>query len=489
MKAKKVLSVLLIALTGSLIGVVAFSLIVKPKTIIVQSEPAPPTHLASFEGGALPTADFRLAASRSVNAVVHVVTTTFYKQYGFRSMRDFFLNNPIEKEVPRTGSGSGVIVSPDGHIVTNNHVIAESDEIEVTLYDGRVLEAELVGRDPGTDVAVIKIKADDLPYLPFGNSDDMQVGDWVLAVGSPWGILKSTVTAGIISARGRYVGLIGSQDRYKKNEIPVPSIESFIQTDAAVNRGNSGGALVNLHGEMIGMNTGIASPTGAYSGYSFAIPSIIVKKVVDDLIEYGEVHRAALGVTISSVDAALADSMKLDVNQGSLVNDLVKDGASQKAGLEIGDVITEIEGRKIRSNTDLMEKIAGFGPGDIVHVVVDRDGDEKSFKVKLDNLDQDSQTIKSSKLDDYLGVRMESLDEKDLDKYDIRSGVKVSEVTGGKFDEAGVPEGFIITKVGEYRVRSPREVRTVIEQFEDGKVIVVEGLTPKGREVYFTFRK
>jgi len=489
MKGKRIAGILAIALFGSLIGVLAFSLMVKPKTIVVQNEPAAPTHYTSLLSANVAGPDFRIAAEKSVDAVVHVTTKSFIKRYGYRSISDFLFNNPIEQEIPQTGSGSGVIITPDGYIVTNNHVIEGSDEIQVGLNDGRVLDAELIGRDPETDVAVVKIKSRDLPYLNFGNSEELFLGDWVLAVGNPWNI-GTTVTAGIVSAKGRSIGIIGSQNedpRMQRTQRSNTAIESFIQTDAVVNRGNSGGALVNLKGELIGINTAIASPTGAYSGYSFAIPATIAKKVVDDIVEFGKVKRAAMGVTIVTVNAAEAEKRELKVTQGSLINDLVKEGAAEKAGLKIGDVVVEIDGRKIVTNADLTEKIGSYGPGDQVAVVVNRNGDLKEFKVTLDEMDPARKTVGSAEFWAYLGADLEKLSEADMKKYRIEGGVKVVKLHDGKLKDAGVPEGYIMTSINRYPVYDVNDVKELIDRVNQG--VFIEGYLPNGRYEYFTFRK
>ncbi|MCD6332495.1 MAG: trypsin-like peptidase domain-containing protein [Bacteroidales bacterium] len=489
-KKNRLSSMLLVAFLGSVIGILGFSLLVKPKTIIVQNDKPIPAQFTSLSASKLPTPDFREAAEKSVDAVVHVVTKSFISQYGYRSLYDLFFNNPTEQHIPMTGSGSGVIISPDGYIVTNNHVVEGSEEIEVGLNDGRTVGAKLVGRDPETDVAVIKIKLKDLPYLTFGNSDDLYVGDWVMAVGNPWN-LGTTVTAGIVSAKGRNINIYKNHRQIpgsrQKSNSPRTAVESFIQTDAAVNQGNSGGALVNIYGELVGINAAIASPTGAYSGYSFAIPSLIVKKAVDDLIEFGKVHRAALGVTITNVTADLAKKKKLDVNQGSLVTDLVKDGGAQKAGIKIGDVIVKVENRKVVTNADLIERISSFSPGDQVSVTVNRNGSERQFQVTLQGMDVNQSTIGTAEFWTYLGADLETLKDKELKDLEIDGGVRVKKVHGGKFKEAGIPEGFVITSINRFNVNNVQDVKQLIERIDGG--VFIEGVQPNGRYDYYTFRK
>jgi serine protease Do len=313
MNTKRIFGTLLIAIIGSIIGVVVYSSFDHTKTVIVQKEGPAPVQYTGLPASAFAAPDFRLAAEKSVHAVVHVKTVSQVKQYGYDNIQDWFFGNPRSYNRETTGYGSGVIIDAEGHIVTNNHVIEGSNSIEVTLNDGRVLKADVIGRDPQTDIAVIKVKGDNLQYLSFGNSNELQVGDWVLAVGNPFN-LQSTVTAGIVSAKGRYVGIIDSRSnnpyqRQSQGQVRT-GIESFIQTDAAVNPGNSGGALVNLQGELIGINTAIASQTGSYTGYSFAVPVTIAKKAVNDIIEFGEVQRVVIGIQGGTVDSGTGRSGK-----------------------------------------------------------------------------------------------------------------------------------------------------------------------------------
>jgi serine protease Do len=496
MNWKKVFGTLLIAVVGSMIGVGVYSRFDHSKTVIVQKGETTPVHLtglpASSSMAALP--NFREAAEKSVHAVVHVKVISEIKQYGYDNIQDWFFGNPRAMSREMTGYGSGVIIDPDGHIVTNNHVIEGSKNIEVTLNDGRVMKATVVGRDPQTDIAVIKIKAENLPYLDYGNSNDLQVGDWVLAVGNPFN-LTSTVTAGIVSAKGRDVGIIGSEQRQQQNPFrgqdnrqpqTQNGIESFIQTDAAVNPGNSGGALVNLNGDLVGINTAIASQTGSYAGYSFAIPVSIARKVVNDIIEYGEVQRVVMGIQGGTVVPDLVDKENLKVNQGVYVDDLTENGGALKAGLKSGDVIVAFDGNKINTMADLQEQIAPHHPGDQVSVTVNRKGEEKVFNVTLKTQSGDTKTVGASEFWDYLGAKLETPSDKELQKLDINNGVRVAKVTGGKFKEAGVPEGFVITYINRNPVQDPQDVRNIIEGLKEG--VFIEGVGPKGRNDFY-FRK
>lgn len=490
MNAKRIFGTLLIAIVGSLIGIAVYSRLDHSKTIIVQKGEQTPVQYTGLPASAFAAPDFRLAAEKSVHAVVHVKTVSQIKQYGYDNIQDWFFGNPRSFNQERTGYGSGVIIDPEGHIVTNNHVIEGSNSIEVTLNDGRVLKASIVGRDPQTDIAVIKIKGDDLQYLNFGNSNELQVGDWVLAVGNPFN-LTSTVTAGIVSAKGRWeLNLIGGNQRnpYQRESQNQPrtGIESFIQTDAAVNPGNSGGALVNLQGELVGINTAIASQTGSYTGYSFAIPVTIARKAVSDIIEFGEVQRVVIGIQGGTVTPELVDRENLKVNKGVYVTDLTEDGGALKAGLKSGDVIVKLDGAKINSMGDLQEQIAPHRPGEKVSVVVDRKGEEKVFTVMLKTPSGDTKTIGSSEFWAYLGADLEKLSDKDLEKYNIDGGVRVTKIHEGKFKAAGIPEGFVITHINRAEVQDVQDVRGYIERITGG--VFIEGIGPDGKNDYY-FRK
>lgn len=490
---KRFVGILGIAFLGSVLGIVAFSLVVKPQVKYVQQGEKPEVHYTGLPAGGLETADFRMAAAQSVHAVVHVTSTQFMEQYRYGNLFDYFFNEPSTKErIPREGYGSGVIISSDGYIVTNNHVVGKADEIKIKMNDGRVMDAELIGTDPNTDVAVIKIKEKDLPFLSFGNSDELIVGDWVMAVGNPWN-LYSTVTAGIVSAKARDINIIGAEytrDRYGRvyQSRNPNAVESFIQTDAAVNQGNSGGALVNLKGELVGINTAIASQTGAYAGYSFAIPSVIVERVVTDLIEYGKVKRAALGVTIQPVTAEVAEKEKLDVTSGVLVSDLSSDGAAVEAGIKKGDVIQEINGFKVGTSSQLQEQVMKYRAGDKVNIKVHRKGSDREFVVELKDMEENAITVTSSEFWSWLGAELETLDEKTLERMDIPNGVKVKKLSKGVLKDNGMAEGFVITDINKRPVSTPQDVKRMIESISEGGVFI-EGLLPNGKYEYYTFRK
>jgi len=492
MNTKRIFGTLLIALIGSLIGIGIYSRMDRTRTVIVQKESQTPVHYTGLPASTFAAPDFRLAAEKSVHAVVHVKVVSQVKQYGYDNIQDWFFGNPRQMNHEMTGFGSGVIIDAEGHIVTNNHVIDGSNSIEVTLNDSRVMKASIVGRDPQTDVAVIKIKADNLQFLTFGNSNELEVGDWVLAVGNPFN-LTSTVTAGIVSAKGRNIGIIGSGnqnplERQNPNQDPNRNgIESFIQTDAAVNPGNSGGALVNLQGELVGINTAIASQTGSYTGYSFAIPATIVRKAVSDIIEFGEVQRVVIGIQGRTVTPDDVDKENLKVNQGVFILDLTQDGGAVKAGLKTGDVIVALDGKKVSTMGDLQEQIVPRHPGDKVEVTVNRKGDEKEFPVILKTQTGEAKTVGSSEFWAYLGADLEKISDKDLEKLNIEGGVRVTKIHDGKFKDAGIREGFVITNINRAPVQDVQDVKSYIERIQKGGVFI-EGIGPDGRNDYY-FRK
>lgn len=443
--------------------------------------------------------DFTAVAEEVMDAVVHIKATQTlnYATPGpqqYRSLpdpfRDFYGGDLFERffgpryrfegpqqEKPhvRMGAGSGVIINPEGYIITNNHVIADADDIEVTLHDKRSYKASVVGTDPSTDLALIQIKEQDLPSLPLVNSDDVKVGEWVLAVGNPFN-LNSTVTAGIVSAKSRSINIL--QDRY--------AIESFIQTDAAINPGNSGGALVNLQGGLVGINTAIASPTGAYTGYGFAVPSNIVNKVVEDLLKYGVVQRGYLGVTIRGVDGNLAREKELDVKRGVYVDSVAENSAAAEAGIKAGDVIQEINGNKVATAPQLQEMIARYRPGDKLDIRLNRNGKSKELQVTLRNLHGESSFLAGNKNDilNMLGAEFEEVDRATARKLNIEGGVKVKKLFAGKLRKhTDIKEGFIITKADDKVVKSPEDLAKILENKQGG--VLLEGVYENIPGVYY----
>lgn len=420
--------------------------------------------------------DFRVAAENSVHAVVHVKTKfkQTRSQGGQHPFFDFFFDQG--QQMPeRMGTGSGVIISDDGYIMTNNHVIDNANQVEVTLNDGRSYKAEVIGADPNTDLALLKVDDEALPYIPYGNSEELAVGEWVLAVGNPFN-LTSTVTAGIVSAKGRNINIL--QEEF--------AIESFIQTDAAVNPGNSGGALVNTRGELIGINTAIASKTGSYSGYSFAVPVNIARKVVQDILEFGEVQRAFIGVSIRNIDQDLAEKKGLNMMEGAYVNGLTEGGAAAEAGVEAGDIIVSVEGKDVKNVPELQEKVSAYRPGDVIDVTVIRNGKVRHMPVTLRNRRGDTGIVTaSSDILGQLGAEFASIDRRDMESLRIRNGLKVTDLSSGKLKDAGVREGFIITRIDRKPINSESDISSALNKEKDG--VLIEGVYPNGRTAYYGF--
>jgi len=390
-------------------------------------------------------------------------------------------SRPSQKTKGKTieESGSGVLVNLPGHqgvfVITNNHVIKEADEIEVILNDKRSFNGKVIGQDPSSDLAVVKIEANDLPFVKIGNSDKLQIGEWVLAVGNPFN-LNSTVTAGIVSAKARNINILGGGT----------SLEAFIQTDAAVNPGNSGGALVNVQGELVGINTAIASSNGAYQGYAFAIPANLVTKVVEDLKVHGTVQRGFLGIQIRDVDAALVESEGLEVIAGAYVADFMPNSAAEEAGILKGDVITKVEGQSIKSTPELMEIVGRKRPGEKVALEINRKGKSQIFEVKLRNADGKAELVKAAPKEeesDWLGAKLERASRKELESLKLESGIKISKLGSGKLKESGIREGFIITKVDKTEVNSPKALRELVRGKKGG--LLIEGLYPNGTKGFY----
>ncbi len=439
---------------------------------ITEEQPIRYANLSADGDSALP--DLTFAAENSIHSVVHIATQSV-RGGGWSSGNPFFDEFfGLRRQEPQIARdfGSGVILSEDGFIVTNNHVIERAQKIKIILNDKREFDARLVGADPSTDIALLKVDAEGLPYLGYGDSDALSLGEWVLAVGNPFN-LTSTVTAGIVSARARNLGI--NNDRL--------SIESFIQTDAAVNPGNSGGALVNQQGKLVGINTAIASRTGSYAGYSFAVPVSIVRKVVEDLKEFGEVQRALLGVEIGDVTADIAEEFGLDKVEGVIVGGVTENGAAREAGIKEGDVIISVAGQRVNSSAELQEKVSLYRPGDDVNIVVKRDGDKKQFQVTLRNKHGDTQIVRDN--DTVLGARFETVGTRESRELEIENGIKIVELNNGKLKEAGLEEGFIITHVNKKPIYEVNDFKREIGNARGG--ILVEGVYPNGELAYFVF--
>ena len=423
--------------------------------------------------------DFTYAAESAVDAVVYVkVTTTQSMQQAPSSIFDFFFGFPQGGGVPqqreRVGSGSGVIIREDGYIVTNNHVIDGATKIEITLNNNQTYTASLVGTDPATDVALLKIDATGLPAIPFGDSDKLRLGEWVIAIGSPYD-LRSTITAGIVSAKGRSMPNYSGQFK----------IESFIQTDAAVNPGNSGGALVNKEGQLVGINTAIYSQTGSYAGYSFAVPVNIVKKIASDLMDFGSVKRAVLGITMSQIDDKIAEELKLSSRNGVYISGVSKSSAADEAGIKPGDVLVAIDSINVNTLPAVQETVSRFSPGDKAVVTVIRDGKEKKLEVTFKGTMQENGTVTDDGLVAFYGSSIKAADEKTLEKFGLKNGVEIAELGPGKLMEAGAVEGFIILYVNDHPVKTPQDVIDIVKKSK--RTVFIEGVTPSGRTGYFGF--
>lgn len=469
---------LLVALVGGFIALWAYTRYFDdPKILTVQQEQSMRyASLPTSEAGELP--DLTFAAENSVHGVVHIKVTQKGGYYNSNNFFDYFFGdggNRMQQAPIRQGAGSGVIISPDGYIVTNNHVVDDADEISVVLNDKREFKAKLIGTDPSTDIALIKIDSSGLPTLKFSNSDNLKLGEWVLAVGNPFN-LTSTVTAGIVSAKSRDIGINPDQMR----------IESFIQTDAAVNPGNSGGALVNTRGELVGINTAIASQTGSYSGYSFAIPSNIVQKVVADLKEYGDVQRALLNVNIGDVNAEVAKKYGLDKIEGVFIGRVLPGGAADQAGIKDNDVILSVDNVSVNSTAELQEQIGKHRPGDKVVVEIKRDNKKKQFNVTLRNKNGDTDIVKGeSDSGDIFGAKFVAVTDRDREELGIRYGIKIEDLGSGKFKDAGIKKGFIITQVNKTAVSEVEDLKRIIKNSRGG--ILVEGIYPNGEVAYYVF--
>ncbi len=421
------------------------------------------------------------AAESSVKAVVHIKVQQA-QQPEQRQMLDpfefFFGGDPrSQARQARIAFGSGVIISQDGYIMTNNHVVAGSEEITVTLNDNRTFKAKLIGRDPGSDIALIKIEGKDLPTIPFGDSDKLRLGEWVLAVGNPFN-LTSTVTAGIVSAKSRSTAAAGDQ----------LEVSAFIQTDAAVNSGNSGGALVNAAGELVGINTMIYSQTGNYAGYSFAVPINIAAKVVSDIKNYGTVQRGVLGVAGSEITEELIKKEGLKVNSGFYVADFAEISGALAAGIEKGDVIVAIEGHKITGFGQLQEQVSRFRPGDTIKVTVNRKGAEKTFAVKLRNKEGGASILKqnSSSVDARLGAKIRQLETAQLRNYGLSYGLVVESLSAGALKRAGVREGFVLLTANDSPLRSIADLNRAFGssgQARRTRGVVLRGFYPESGDI------
>ena len=482
---KKYAGYLLVAILGGFISLAGFA-IFQRKSHDIQGVPQQqlPVHLASLTMGGPGNTDFTTAANISIHAVVHIKTEYARKNSmydNFFDLHDFFGDLPFGQQGPVQGAASGVIISADGFIVTNNHVVQDATKIEVVLNDKRSYEGEIVGTDPSTDLAVVKIKETGLPFLTYGNSDDLQIGEWVLAVGNPFN-LTSTVTAGIVSAKARNINILGSPDGSTGN-----AIESFIQTDAAVNRGNSGGALVNTRGELVGINAAIASGNGFYAGYSFAIPVNIVKKVVADLIDYKEVQRAFLGVNIREIDSKFAEQQGIKELRGVYVAEVTDGSAAEEAGIHKGDIITSINNLAVNSTSELLEQVSRYRPGNKISVGISKDGSENDVNVTLKNRDCNMSLVKAETRNviPELGASMKNASPDLLRKLGIDHGVQVTSLDDGILQNSGIKEGYVITEIDKNPVRNIEDVNKMLSSKKGG--VLLEGIYPNKVRAYYGF--
>lgn len=466
---KQTIRLFVVALVAGAMTLGGYKLFVEEQPVAVVTETSAdnspsfiPTNyaaVAAVESGI----DFTTAAEKTVHAVVHVENTVVSKQP--TNLFDYFYGGGEPRAL--TGSGSGVIITPDGYIITNNHVIEKSTKLRVTLNNNKSYEAELIGTDPNTDIALIKIDSDEnLPYVPFADSNNVKIGEWVLAVGNPFN-LTSTVTAGIVSAKARDL------NEFDGNP------QSFIQTDAAVNRGNSGGALVNTRGELVGINTAITSETGSYVGYSFAVPSNTARKVIEDIMEYGDVQRGILGIQGGSLDSRRAEFYGVDETEGVYVAGIEKGSGADKGGIREGDIIKELDGYKVAKFSDLAGYLGGKRPNDVVDVTILRDGDRKVIPVTLIKLE--TYRIQS------LGLEVKNANSAELKEFGLNGGVKVTDALTRDMARYNL-EGSIITKINDQDVNSIKELKSVIARQDYGDDIKMTFVNTKGELNTFIFK-
>ena len=487
---KNFMSLFLAAILGSAVMYGTIQLLDGDKTQSVRIEhvngtsPIGVAYTIDEKGEYVPL-DFTEASEKVMQAVVNIRTTRMVQQRNQMpsSPFDFFFGPPQggpPQQGPAISGGSGVIISADGYIITNNHVIAEATDIEVTLNDKRSYKARLVGADPSTDIAVIQIREKELPTLRFTNSDAVRVGEWVLAVGNPFN-LNSTVTAGIVSAKARNIGIL--------RQTMETAVESFIQTDAVINPGKSGGALVNLNGDLVGINTAIQSNTGSFVGYGFAVPSNIASKVAEDLIEFGMVQRGLLGVQIQDIDAASARERGLDVLDGAYVAAVTENSAAAKAGIKEGDVITKVNGAAVKTNSEVISLLARKRPGDEVTLTVRRSGKEMDIKAVLKNEAGESSLMarrSEGGVRSFLGADFETIEPKLAEKLKIESGVKMTNIRPNgaiRKQRVDIKDGFIVTKVDGKKVKTPEDIEQIIS-LKDGGVLL-EGVYEDSPGIFY----
>jgi Do/DeqQ family serine protease len=481
-------SVAVVALSAGVAGVTAYAMMEKNQdnTSFYESfETASPLRTAAFDASSMQPVDLTKAAESTLNSVVHIMSIQRSKIQtiqGQPDIFDFFFGDgrgrQQQVQTPeQRGFGSGVIISKDGYIVTNNHVIDGADEINVKLHDGREMKGRVIGTDPTTDLALVKIEGDDFPAIVVGNSDNLKVGEWVLAVGNPFN-LGSTVTAGVVSAKSRGLG--------------ANQVESFIQTDAAINAGNSGGALVNTQGELVGINAMLYSQTGSYSGYGFAIPTSIMNKVVDDLKKYGSVQRVMLSIQGSDVlnyinaQKENGKEVNLGTNEGVYIAKVDEDGNGAEAGLKEGDVITKVDGKKVTKMAELQEILNGKRPGDKMSITYLRNKKASTKTITLKNAQGNTSVIKSADLD-VLGGSFRPITESQKNQLNIKYGVEVMKVNSGALKDGGISRGFIIQRINDNNINTIDDLQKAVKSASTSKdpVLYIQGIWPTGKKAYF----
>ncbi len=500
----------LMALLSSVVTLAAYNLLGFNNRDVILNETTPAQtitgRLAALTGDGNSTmapGDFSTAAESVTPMVVHIRTTMTRTVRQQQQMPDIFREffgdefggqgqqgRGRSQRQQGQASGSGVIISRDGYIVTNNHVVQDADEVEVIMTDKRSFKAKVIGTDPLTDLAVIKVEASNLPAITLGDSDALKLGEWVLAVGYPLD-LESTVTAGIVSAKGRGIGILNRNMQQDDPKADTP-IEAFIQTDAAINPGNSGGALVNLRGELVGINSAIASATGYYSGYGFAVPVSLVKKVSADLLKYGTVQRGYIGIYPVELNSTIAKEKGVNVGQGIYIDKVSEKGAAEAAGLKKGDVIVKMEGQPLNSDAQMREIIGRRRPGDVVVVTINRDGSERDVKVQLRNRNGGNEVIKKSEVAtapattlNSLGASFEDLSAQDAKQLGILGGVRVKSIRDGKLAETDIEQGFIIVKANGRNVKSMKDLQAVMSSVKEGEGLMLIGMYPNSSRMYY----
>lgn len=480
----------MIAVSAGVAGVTAYTVMQNNNTentnFYESFNAAPLARTIAMDSNSMQPVDLTKAAESSLNSVVHIVATQKSKVQTVQVMPDFFdywfgdgRSRQRQIETPeQKGFGSGVIISKDGYIVTNNHVIDGADEITVKLQDSRELKGRVIGTDPTTDLALVKIGGDDFPAIPVGNSDALKVGEWVLAVGNPFN-LGSTVTAGVVSAKARGLG--------------ANQVESFIQTDAAINQGNSGGALVNARGELVGINAMLFSPTGAYSGYGFAIPTSIMTKVVTDLKQYGTVQRALLGISGRNVgdenlnypEEIRKEQKELGINEGVQVVEVVESGSADGV-LEKNDVILKLNGKSVKTMAELQGLLAQYRPGDKVKLTVWRDKKEKEFDITLKNAQGTTKVVKKADME-ILGAAFREVPQEMKRQLNLGYGVQVTGVTEGRMADSGIRKGFIILKANGKQLKTVQDLEDVMKAASQSpdQVLFMTGIYPSGKRANY----